>query len=188
MDNQTTRQSATEAVGALASPSLPLSEAGGEGTASADACAVGLREDILRRVKAEGLTERYPNFDLDAALSHPTLGALLRGEMQPTLCQLYEATHMEAIVESRVKGRLDAEIARALEVAVPEAVAAAVASAVAESEERLIGHIRARGQRPPENGTTASVGIRIHPAVDRLTRRERAMLAQRAERGETVRF
>ena len=61
-------------------------------------------------------------------------------------------------------------------------------SAVKESEERLLSHIRARGQRPAENGVTAAVGIRMHPAVERLTHRERAMLAKRAEDGETIRL
>ena len=31
-------------------------------------------------------------------------------------------------------------------------------------------------------------GIRMHPAVNRLTRKERAMLAKRAENGETIQF
>jgi hypothetical protein len=68
------------------------------------------------------------------------------------------------------------------------AVAEAVADAVRSTEERLLGHIRARGQRPSEVGTGGGAGIRMHPAVNRLTRRERAMLAKRAENGETVKL
>ncbi len=146
--------------------------------------AVSLRDSIIRRAEEERMRELYPTFDPDAALEHPILGALLRGESTPTLRQLFEATHMESLVEARVQSRLDAELERALSEAIP----AAVATAVAENEERLLAHIRARGQRPVENGTSASVGIRMHPAVDRLTRRERAMLAERAERGESVRL
>ncbi len=142
------------------------------------------REELLLRAEAEGLPGIYPDFDPDEALSDPELGALLRGETAPSLRRLYEAVYMDRIVESRVQSRLDAAVAEAIATAVPEAVAAAVA----ESEERLLGHIRARGQRPGENGTSAAVGIRMHPAVERLTRRERAMLAARAERGETVRL
>ena len=143
-----------------------------------------LREEIARRAEAEGLASIYPAFDVDEALSHPELGALLRGETAPDLRRLYEITHLDEIVESRVQGRLGNAVAEALASAVP----AAVSAAVAESEERLLAHIRARGQRPDENGISAASGIRMHLAVDRLTRRERAMLAERAERGETIKL
>ncbi len=146
------------------------------------------REALIRRAEAEGLSAIYPDFDPDEVLGDPELSAYLRGESTPGLRRLYEATHLESIVESRVRERLDTAVAEALAVAVPEAVASAVEAAVAESEERLLGHIRARGRRPGENGTSASVGIRMHPAVERLTRRERAMLAERAGRGETVKL
>ena len=96
------------------------------------------------------------------------MGAMLRGEIKPTLRQLYEAVHWESMAAERVE--------------------AAVAAAVRESEERLLGHIRARGQRPSENGINAAAGVRMHPAVNRMTRRERAQLARRAECGEHIRF
>jgi hypothetical protein len=35
---------------------------------------------------------------------------------------------------------------------------------------------------------SAAAGVRMHPAVNRLTRRERAMLAKRAEDGETIKL
>ena len=70
--------------------------------------------------------------------------------------------------------------------AVASAVTEAVTAAVQETEERLLSHIRARGQRPSEVGTEGRGGIRMHPAVNRLTRKERAMLARRAENGETI--
>ncbi len=140
--------------------------------------------ELCRRAEAEGLTDLYPDFDATAVLADSELGAWIRGERSPSLRQLYEVGHMDTLVESRVRARLNHEIAEALAQALPEAVSAAVA----ESEERLLSHIRARGHRPGENGVSASAGIRMHPAVDRLTRRERAMLAERAGRGETVRL
>ena len=120
----------------------------------------------------------YPGFDLTAELAHPAMGAILRGEKQPTLRQLYEAVHLEDILAGRIEEAVEARMA--------DAVARAVEAAVRDCEEKLLGHIRARGQRPAENGTCAAQGIRMHPAVDRLTRRERAMLAKRAENGETI--
>ena len=146
-------------------------EASVEADAAVDA---GLLEE------AEGVRAVYPDFDLTAALGDPVLGALLRGEIKPTLRQLYEATHLDTVTAGRVASEVQAKVA--------EAVSAAVAEAVRETEERLLSHIRARGQRPSEVGTGGAAGIRMHPAVSRLTRKERAMLAKRAENGETIQF
>ena len=134
--------------------------------------------------EAEALKAVYPDFDLAAEMDHPVLGALLRGERNPTLRQLYEAVHWEDVTAKRVRTEVESAVGKAVE----EAVALAVTEAVKESEARLLSNIRARGLRPSENGVSAAVGIRMHPAVDRLTRRERAMLAKRAENGETIKF
>ncbi len=134
-------------------------------------------------------------------------------EASPDGIDADEWSRMEELVEAKVRERMQAEavsagaasagatamsdalseavltaVSEAVSAAVSTAVSEAVAAAVAESEERLLTHIRARGQRPAENGTSASVGVRMHPAVERLTRRERAILAERAGRGETVRL
>ena len=134
--------------------------------------------------EAEGVRAVYPDFDAAAELAHPVLGAILRGEAMPTLRQLYEAVHLEEITAGRVAARVQAEISEAVDSAVREAVTAAERAC----EERLLGHIRARGQRPSEVGMRAAAGVRMHPAVNRLTRRERAMLAKRAEDGETIKL
>ena len=134
--------------------------------------------------EAEGVRAVYPDFDLTAEMGHPVLGAILRGETKPTLLQHYEAVHLEDIVEGRVAATVQAQVAEA----VAGAVEKAVASAVRETEEKLLSHIRARGRRPSEVGAMGGGGIRMHPAVSRLTRKERAMLAKRAENGETIQF
>jgi hypothetical protein len=141
-------------------------------------------EDAGLLSEAEEVRAIYPDFNPAAALEDPLLGALLRGEVKPTLRQLYEATHLEDILENRVAAGVQERVASA----VSEAVAAAVATAVRETEERLLSHIRARGRRPAEVGAAGGAGIRMHPAVNRLTRKERAMLAKRAENGETIQF
>lgn len=140
--------------------------------------------DASLLAEAEGVRAVYPAFDLTAELAHPVMGAILRGEATPTLRQLYEAVHIEDITEGRIASAVEARLHTAVEAAVSEAVTAAVR----ECEERLLGHIRARGQRPAENGVRSASGIRMHPAVGRLTRRERAMLAKRAEDGETIKL
>lgn len=134
--------------------------------------------------EAEGLREIYPEFDLAAALEEPILGALLRGERKPTLRQLYEMTHGDSLVQKRMNAEVQARVSEAVSAAVSEAVT----RAIRETEERLLSHIRARGQRPPEVGMGGAAGIRMHPAVHRLTRKERALLAKRAENGETIQF
>ena len=130
--------------------------------------------------EAEGVRAVYPDFDLAAEMNHPVLGSILRGEVAPTLKQLYEATHLDEILE----GRVSKAVAERLD----SAVTAAVEAALLRHEQKMLDHIRARGQRPSEVGVHAATGIRMHPAVGRLTRRERAMLAQRAQNGETIEF
>ena len=156
---------------------IPGEEMPAEGTSPTSA-----EVDQTLLTEAEGVRAVYPHFDLTAELSHPVLGAILRGEAKPTLRQLYEAVHLEDILEARVTSGVQAQVAEAVASAVTEAVTAAVQ----ETEERLLSHIRARGQRPSEVGTEGRGGIRMHPAVNRLTRKERAMLARRAENGETI--
>lgn len=143
---------------------------------------------FLPPAETEAVREVYPDFDPEGALSHPILGPLLRGETKPTLRQLYEAVHLEDILRERVAAAVEEQVNDAVSAAVHTTVQAVVDEAVRSSEERLLDHIRARGRRPAENGTSAAFGIRIHPAVERLTRRERAMLARRAENGETIKF
>lgn len=154
-----------------------------EAVSAAEAEVAAVSDELAAEVEA--LRAEYPDFDLAAEMAHPVMGALLRGEGKPTLRQLYEAVHMEAITAGRVARAVEAAVAEAVKTA-ETAVAEAVESAVRESEERLLEHIRARGRRPVENGLRAALGIRMHPAVGRLTRRERAMLAKRAEDGETI--
>ena len=161
-----------------------MTETAGAGSPEEASLEVDAAMDAGLLEEAEGVRAVYPDFDLTAALGDPVLGGLLRGEVKPTLRQLYEATHLDSITEGRVASEVQTRIAEA----VSEAVASAVAEAVRETEERLLSHIRARGQRPSEVGTGGAAGIRMHPAVNRLTRKERAMLAKRAENGETIQF
>lgn len=147
----------------------------------------------------------YPEADP----ADPVLMALVDGTTKPTLRQLYEAIHFEKLASAReteagergrmsveaqveeriqaaVKAAMESAVSGAIETAMASAVNAAVTQAVCEHEERLLEHIRARGHRPSENGTSGEGGIYMHPAVERLTRHERAVLARRAENGETV--
>ena len=119
-------------------------------------------------VEARALREDYPAFDMEREMQDRTFRDLVSGAVRPTLRQAYELCHR-------------AELTAA-------AVDTAVTAAVRQAEEDLLAHIRARGQRPAENGTTSAGAVQTHPSVDRLTRSDRADLARRAERGEHVRL
>lgn len=141
------------------------------------------------RAEAEALRERYPGFDPEAAWVDPRIGGVMRGEGRLTLRQIYEAVSFDRLMEERIaahaaagEASVDARVAEAVE----RAVGAAVDAAVQASEERLLDHLRLNGARPAENGTSGESGIRMQFAVDRLTRKERAMLADRAQNGEFV--
>lgn len=117
-------------------------------------------------------------------------------------------TDIRAAVDEAVKAAVPTAVSAAVleaasaaavasvEQAVHEAVAAAIAqmeekmniAVSAKAEEDLLGHIRAFGLRPHENGVHGAAGVRMHPAVDRLTRKDRAALAERAAHGEVVRL
>ena len=62
-----------------------------------------------------------------------------------------------------------------------------IEKAIKETEERVVGEIRAKKLRPTENGTVAH---RISAAFDvsKLSRDERAKLAKRAAGGEKIKF
>lgn len=141
--------------------------------------------------EAERLRAVYPTFDPEKEMQDPVFRALALGEVRPTLRQVYELCHAAEIFGAHAEKASEAasETAPGVVSEVDSGAASeAVAAAIAEAEERLLGSIRARGYRPPENGLSASGGVRMHPAVDKLTRSDRAQLAKRAERGETIRL
>lgn len=144
----------------------PIAEAG-QGMLTPD----GPEEDTYG-VEAEAVRQVYPTFDLAHEMQDPVFRALVRGEARPTLRQVYELCHREALTAE----------------AVSAAVATAVAEAVSRAEAQLVSHIQARGQRPAENGMADRGAVRMHPDVGRLTRSDRARLAQRAQAGESIRL
>lgn len=134
--------------------------------------------------EAELLKEAYPDFELETQMQDPLFRGLLRGEIHPGLKQVYELCHGGEIMKQRVETAVSETLAKAVD----HAVAEAVAKTVIETEERMLSRIRARGQRPAESGLNAALGVRAHPAVDRLTKADREKLARRASRGETIRL
>ena len=152
--------------------------------AFSEALSENLTIDAALSAEAEALKLAYPDFDLEAQMQTPLFGALLRGDKRPTLKQIYEMCHQAEIIREKV----DKTVAEVVAEAVEKATAEAITRTVTETEERMLSRIRARGQRPAENGLHAALGVRTHPAVDRLTKADRERLARRASRGETIRL
>lgn len=163
MEEETEANEETDATETMAEP---VAEAG-QGMLTP-----GDPEEDTYGVEAEAVRQVYPTFDLTHEMQDPAFRALVRGEARPTLRQVYELCHREALTAE----------------AVSTAVAEAVAKAVSRAEAQLVSHIQARGQRPAENGMADRGAVRMHPDVGRLTRSDRARLARRAQEGESIRL
>ena len=135
-----------------------------------------VEDELASEVQA--LQEIYPTFDMAKFMADDVFRGLVTGEVKPTLRQVYEMLNPEVLVEEKIQAGVEESLAMAVDAAVTEAVERA--------EKNLLSHIKARGMRPPENGRNASLGVRTHPAVHRLTKDDRAKLALMAQRGETV--
>lgn len=159
MEEETEAKEETDATETMAEP---VAEAG-QGMLTP-----GDPEEDTYGVEAEAVRQVYPTFDLTHEMQDPAFRALVRGEARPTLRQVYELCHREALMA--------------------EAVSTAVAEAVSRAEAQLVSHIQARGQRPAENGMADRGAVRMHPDVGRLTRSDRARLARRAQEGESIRL
>ena len=64
----------------------------------------------------------------------------------------------------------------------------AARQAAREAEKQVVDGIRAKGARPPENGTAAQSAFTVKGDVSKLTRKDREEIARRAARGEKITF
>lgn len=123
------------------------------------------REKLATARKAEivELKKEFPDFDLAAEAKNPQFVSMLRMEALP-LRTIYAAIHHDEIVSGSVN------------------------KAKADTEAAVVANIRARGQRPPENGATVTGGVSVSVGVGSMTRAERAEVAKRVSRGEHITF
>lgn len=112
--------------------------------------------------EAKDLREVYPDFDLGTEVQDKDFQALLRSGVPMRMA--YEVKHM------------------------PDIVAGAKKAAADERERAVTEAIRARGERPAENGVSAANGVATGVDVGKLTREQRAEIAKRAARGEKITF
>lgn len=112
--------------------------------------------------EAEQVRQLYPSFDLNAEVKNPQFLGMLRAGVP--VQHAFEVIHMEEIKAG---------------------VAAMQAKA---TEKQVVGSIRAKGARPAENGTSVQSGFIVKDDVTKLTKKDRAEIARRAVRGETITF
>lgn len=113
--------------------------------------------------EAEELRKLYPNMDLTAELENPDFVRLLTAtdeQYRMPMKQIYEMIHHAEIVAAE-----------------KEKTAAAYAQSV-----------NSNLSRPVENGTGNQSAVSAKSDVSKLTKKERAELAKRAMRGETISF
>ena len=112
--------------------------------------------------QAEALRELVPDFDLETEQADPAFRALLDKGL--TVKQAFILHYFDRLL------------------------AAAIHLAAEETERRLVANLRARGQRPPENGVAGAGSFLLGGAAAGLTRQQRAEIADRVRKGETVRL
>ena len=112
--------------------------------------------------QAEELRQLAPDFDLERESGDPAFRALL--EKGLTVKQAFILQYFDRLL------------------------AAAAHLASREAERRLTADLRARGARPQENGTAGAGPFPLGDAAGSLTKKQRAEIADRVRRGETVRL
>ena len=108
------------------------------------------------------LQEKYPEFDIDAEMSDPEVRKQLKSGIP--LERIYRERHMDDFIKR------------------------AVETATADTERRVTENIRAKGNRPDENGIQSGAGYVAKVDVTKLTREQRTEYAKRAARGEYIDF
>ena len=112
--------------------------------------------------EAEGVKEMYPGFDFRTEFANRDFQGLLRARVP--MKQAYELIHMEEIKQATAK------------------------TAAQTASEQMQANLKAKQSRPSENGTSSKTAVIVKNDVSKLTRKERAEIARRAQYGEKITF
>ena len=112
--------------------------------------------------EADALKNTFANFDLEIEIQNPEFLRLLKANVP--MEHAYKLIHMDEIVSNVAQ------------------------TTQAETEKKTVENIRARGQRPVENGTQSQSSFTTKTDVNALTKKDRAEIAKRAARGEIIEF
>lgn len=116
----------------------------------------------LWQQQAEKVKELYPSFDFRSECNNRDFVGLLRSGV--SVQQAYELMHMEEIKTATAR------------------------SAAKNASEQMAASIKSKAARPAENGTSRQSAAIVRSDVHSLSRAERAEIARRAARGETIKF
>lgn len=112
--------------------------------------------------EADALKAKMPGFDLTAETRDQRFISMLRSGVP--MEHAYKVLHMDEMMQN------------------------AMQTTAAQTEQRVTDNIRARGARPAEAGITAQSGYTVKDDVTKLTKKDRAEIARRAARGESISF
>lgn len=111
--------------------------------------------------QANAMKETFPDFDINTEIQNPAFMDLLQRGI--SVDHAYKILHYDDIIKSTIT------------------------DAMQKSSKATADTIAARGSRPKENGNTGSAVI-YKTDVSKLSKADRAEIAKRVARGETIRF
>lgn len=112
--------------------------------------------------EAEAMKADYPDFDLGRESQDPLFLSMLRSGVPVKLA--YEVMHMDEIKST-------------------------VAQTTAQqTEKQVVEGIRAKGARPAENGTSSQSGFVVKDDPAKWTKKDRAEIVRRVQRGEQIKL
>lgn len=112
--------------------------------------------------QADKVKEIYPSFDFKSEAQNPEFLSLLRSGN--TVEHAYKVLHFDELTQNAAR------------------VAAQTADAQAQAR------MKQKSSRPSENGTSSQSAAIVRNDVSTLTRKERAEIARRVQRGEIIKF
>lgn len=121
-------------------------------------------QQFLQKVtgEAEALQKVYPSFDLQAELENQQFKNMIKAGVP--MQHAFEVLHMDAVKAG---------------------IAAATSHA---TEQQLAERVRQQGARPDENGASSRSAFTVKDDVRKLTKQDRARIAQMVARGEKISF
>jgi len=122
------------------------------------------REQQLQQWIQEGeaLKQTFPNFDLKAEMENPNFFAMLQKGIP--VGDAFKVMHFDDIQNFTAQ------------------------TAAQQAEAAVTASVRANGKRPVENGTRTQSSFTVKSDVSKLNKNDRAEIARRVARGETITF
>lgn len=112
--------------------------------------------------QAEALKQKYPSFNLAEEVNNQGFLNMLKAGVPVE--HAYVVTHYDDIMSGAINGTAKA------------------------TQKAVVDNIRARGMRPTENGSASKSPFTVKDDVSKLSRKDRAEIARRVDRGEIIRF